>query len=169
MVVIVSLAHFVLAPGVVVGVVPWLLTGWQSHDPAWAGALQLLGWAMVAVGVAVIALSFVRFVTEGMGTPAPVVPTRKLVVGGFYRYVRNPMYVAVVAAIAGQALVLSRVVLLAYAGVIWLTVAAFVHWYEEPALRRRFGTGYDEYRRAVPAWRPRLHPWAPAVTPPDRP
>ncbi|MGH8824386.1 MAG: methyltransferase family protein [Jiangellaceae bacterium] len=169
MVVIVSLVHFVLAPGVVVGLGPWLLTGWQSRDPAWSGALQIVGWAMVVAGVAVVALSFVRFVTEGMGTPAPVVPTRNLVVGGFYRYVRNPMYVAVVAAIAGQALVLSRVVLLVYAGVVWLTVAAFVRWYEEPALRSRFGVGYDEYCRAVPAWRPRLRPWTPAATPRDQP
>jgi protein-S-isoprenylcysteine O-methyltransferase Ste14 len=69
------------------------------------------------------------------------------------------MYLAVVATIAGQALVLGQPVLLAYAALVWVTVAAFVHWYEEPTLRRQFGAQYETYRRAVPAWRPRTRPW----------
>src|SRR6266540_351001 len=100
------------------------------------------------------------------GTPAPVAPTETLVVGGLYRYVRNPMYVAVVAAVLGQALLLGRAVLLAYAAAVWLCVAAFVRWYEEPVLAARYGARYEAYRRAVPAWRPRLRPWTPDVAPP---
>jgi protein-S-isoprenylcysteine O-methyltransferase Ste14 len=109
----------------------------------------------------------VRFVVEGHGTPAPVAAPERLVVGGAYRHVRNPMYVAVLAAIVGQALLLGRLGLLVYAGVTWLVVAAFVRFYEEPALARRFGADYAAYRRAVPAWWPRPRPWEPGG--PDEP
>ena len=108
--------------------------------------------------------AFARFVAEGHGTPAPVAPTERLVIGGLYRYVRNPMYVAVVAAVLGQALLLGRPVLLAYAAAVWLCTAAFARWYEEPVLAARYGAQYEAYRRAVRAWLPRLHPWT-APTP----
>jgi protein-S-isoprenylcysteine O-methyltransferase Ste14 len=110
---------------------------------------------------AVLVSAFARFVVEGIGTPAPVAPTERLVVGGLYRYVRNPVYLAVGATIVGQALLLGRPVLLVYALAFAATVAAFVHGYEEPTLAHRFGDDYEKYRRAVPAWRPRLRPWRP--------
>src|SRR5918995_960896 len=91
------------APGVVAGAVPWLLTGWRTGASLWA-PLRWLGGAVVAVGASVLVAAFVRFVVEGRGTPAPIAPTEELVVGGLYRHVRNPMYVAVVAVILGQAL-----------------------------------------------------------------
>ena len=155
-----SLAFLLVAPGLVAGFVPWLLTGWEVGDPpsAWvtgAGALLL------AAGVAVLLEAFGRFVVEGLGTPAPVAPTERLVVGGLYRYVRNPMYLAVAATIVGQALLLWRPVLIAYAAVFGLVVWAFVHWYEEPTLAQRFGERYDGYRAAVPGWWPRRTPWRP--------
>jgi protein-S-isoprenylcysteine O-methyltransferase Ste14 len=103
--------------------------------------------------------AFLRFVVEGVGTPAPVAPTQQLVVGGLYRYVRNPMYLAVAATIVGQALVLGQLVLLVYAAVFGVAVFAFVRWYEEPTLRRQFEDQYEEYRREVPGWWPRLRPW----------
>jgi protein-S-isoprenylcysteine O-methyltransferase Ste14 len=99
---------------------------------------------------------------EGFGTPAPVAAPERLVVGGVYRYVRNPMYVAVLAAIFGQALLLGQLGLLLYAAAVWLITAAFVRFYEEPTLTRRFGADYEAYRRAVPAWWPRLRPWKPS-------
>jgi protein-S-isoprenylcysteine O-methyltransferase Ste14 len=99
--------------------------------------------------------AFARFVIEGVGTPAPAAPTEKLVVGGLYRYVRNPMYLAVAAVIAGHALVLGRWVLVGYGVVFGLAVWSFVHWYEEPTLRRQFGSAYDGYRATVPGWWPR--------------
>ncbi len=139
--------------------VPWLLTGWESND--WPLPVQALGALMIAAGVAALLYAFGRFVVEGLGTPAPVAPPERLVVGGLYRYVRNPMYVAVATVIIGQALLLGRPVLLAYAALFMATVAAFVRWYEEPALTERFGAEYARYRRAVPAWHPRLHPWRP--------
>jgi protein-S-isoprenylcysteine O-methyltransferase Ste14 len=155
-----SLVFFALAPGLVAGVVPWWLTRWQVRDrlPYWA-PLRILGVILIVAGVAVLIHAFVRFVVEGGGTPAPVAPTERLVVGGLYRYVRNPMYLAVVTIIVGQALVLGQPRLVAYALAVIVAFAAFVRWYEEPTLRRRYGAEYEEYRRAVPAWWPRLHAW----------
>jgi protein-S-isoprenylcysteine O-methyltransferase Ste14 len=98
---------------------------------------------------------------EGLGTPVPVAAPERLVVGGVYRYVRNPMYVAILAIVVGQALLLGQLGLLLYAAGIWVIAAAFVRFYEEPTLTRRFGADYEAYRRAVPAWWPRLCPWKP--------
>jgi protein-S-isoprenylcysteine O-methyltransferase Ste14 len=152
----------VVVPGVVAGLVPWALTGWAPRAPAPGGLpARLAGAALVAAGAAVLLGSILRFALEGLGTPAPVAPTRHLVVGGAYRYVRNPMYLAVLAAIVGQALWLGRPVLLAYAAAFLATVAAFVRGYEEPALRRAFGAEYEAYARAVPRWWPRRRPWTP--------
>ena len=100
--------------------------------------------------------AFGRFVFEGIGTPAPVAPTEHLVVGGLYRYVRNPMYLAAAAVILGQAAVLGKWILVGYAAVFGATVWSFVHWYEEPTLRQRFGAEYEEYVRTVPGWLPRI-------------
>ena len=149
-------AFFVVAPGGVAGVVPWLLTGWRVHHPlpGWT-AFQVVGWVLLVAGAVVLVHAFVRFVVEGVGTPAPVAPARRLVVGGLYRYVRNPIYLALVAIIVGQALIFGRVVVLLYAAVLWIVFAAFVRLYEEPALRDRFGADYEAYCRAVPAWWPR--------------
>jgi protein-S-isoprenylcysteine O-methyltransferase Ste14 len=113
----------------------------------------------LAAGAAVLLSAFVRFVAEGLGTPAPVAPPEHLVVGGLYRHVRNPMYVAVVASIAGQALLFARPVLLAYGAIAGLAMWAFARWYEESELAERFGAEYEHYRRAVPGWWPRLRPW----------
>jgi protein-S-isoprenylcysteine O-methyltransferase Ste14 len=151
-----SLVFLVLAPGVVAGLVPWLLTGWDVREPPYWLPLRVAGWVLIAAGVVVLLSAFVRFVVEGLGTPAPVAPTEKLVVGGLYRYVRNPMYLAVAATIVGQALVLGRPILLLYAVLFGVVVAGFVHGYEEPTLRRQFGEEYDAYRREVPGWWPRF-------------
>lgn len=144
-------------PCVVAGLVPWLLTGWDTGR-TWV-LLQLAGGVLVAAGAIVLVHAFVRFVVEGLGTPAPVAPTRRLVVGGLYRYVRNPMYLAVGATIVGQALALGRYVLLLYAAAFGAAVFAFVRGYEEPALRRRFDDSYVEYRSNVPGWWPRRSAW----------
>ena len=154
-----SAVFFVAAPVVVAGLVPWWITGWRAGR-TWL-PLQLLGGVLVAAGAAVLVYAFVRFVTEGRGTPAPVAPTERLVVGGLYRFVRNPMYVAVSGVILGQALIFGRAGLWVYAGAAWLTMAVFVRLYEEPTLRRRFGADYETYRRGVPAWLPRWRPWRP--------
>ena len=163
-----SAVFFVLAPGMVVGLIPWLLTRWQVREPLpyWM-FMRALGAVLLVAGLIALVGAFVRFVVEGLGTPAPVAAPDRLVVGGVYRYVRNPMYVAVLVAIVGQALLLGRLVLLLYATGAWLVVAAFVRFYEEPTLTSRFGADYEAYRRAVPAWWPRLRPWIPSE--PDNP
>jgi protein-S-isoprenylcysteine O-methyltransferase Ste14 len=157
-----SAVFFLLAPGVVVGLIPWLLTRWQAREPVpyWA-PMRVLGAILLVAGLIALIRAFVRFVMEGLRTPAPIAAPERLVVGGVYRYVRNPMYVAVLAAIVGQALILGQLGLLLYAAATWLLVAAFVQLYEEPTLTRRFGADYEAYRRAVPAWWPRLRPWVP--------
>src|ERR687896_1636204 len=127
-----SAVFFLLAPGVVVGLIPWLLTRWQAREPLpyWA-PVRVLGGLLLLAGLVVLVQAFVRFVVEGFGTPAPVAAPERLVVGGVYRHVRNPMYVAVLAAIVGQVLLLGRLVLLLYAAVVAAAFVAFVHWYEE--------------------------------------
>jgi protein-S-isoprenylcysteine O-methyltransferase Ste14 len=150
-----SLVFLAIAPGVVAGLGPWLLTGWEFGNATWL-PLQVCGVILIAAGALVLLNAFARFVVEGLGTPAPIAPTDHLVVGGLYRYVRNPMYLAVAATIVGQALLFGRLSLLLYAALFLLVVAAFVHWHEEPYLRRTYGAEYEEYCRAVPGWWPRL-------------
>jgi protein-S-isoprenylcysteine O-methyltransferase Ste14 len=152
-----SAVFFVVGTGIMVSLIPWLLAGWQVREPApyWA-LILVLGVVLLVAGLIVLVQAFVRFVVEGFGTPVPIAAPDLLVVGGLYRNVRNPMYVAVLAAIVGQALLLGQLGLLLYAATLWLIVAAFVRWYEEPTLARRFGADYEAYRRAVPTWWPRL-------------
>jgi protein-S-isoprenylcysteine O-methyltransferase Ste14 len=161
-----SLVFFAFAPGTVAVLIPWWLTGWRVRPipDGWAALfvpLRVLGVAMILAGAAFVASAFVRFVIEGLGTPAPVAPPTRLVIGGVYRYIRNPMYVALTTCIAGQALLLNQPVLLADAAI---TAAAFVGFaliYEEPTLLHQFGSEYEAYRANVPGWWPRLHPWQP--------
>jgi protein-S-isoprenylcysteine O-methyltransferase Ste14 len=155
-----SAVFFVLAPGAAAGLVPWWLTGWTVQEPAtWWGPLRVVGAVLLAAGAAVLLQAFVRFVAEGIGTPAPVAPPSQLVVGGLYRYVRNPMYMGGVAAITGEALVLGQPGLLIYAAGVLAASIVFVRAYEEPTLRSRFGEQYEAYRRAEPGWWPRRRPW----------
>ncbi|HEU4422596.1 MAG TPA: isoprenylcysteine carboxylmethyltransferase family protein [Pilimelia sp.] len=158
-----SILFFVLAPGVFGALVPgWLTGGWQvRHPESYGPAPRVIGGVLVVAGTAVLLHAFARFVREGLGTPAPVAPTERLVVGGLYQHVRNPMYLAVLAVIVGQALLLAQPVLLAYAAVVALAFVVFVRAYEEPTLRRQHGARYEAYRRAVPGWWPRLRPWHP--------
>jgi protein-S-isoprenylcysteine O-methyltransferase Ste14 len=123
--------------------------------------LRASGVVLLVAGTAYLVTAFVRFDVEGLGTPAPVAPPTRLVVGGVYRYVRNPMYLALLACIAGQALLLGRPVLWVDALLTAIAVVAFVHLYEQPKLAAEFGDEYEAYRRAVPGWWPRLRPWRP--------
>ena len=152
-----SAVFLLLAPGVAAGLVPWLLTGWEME--AASLPVRIIGGALIALGAAFLLHAFYRFVVEGLGTPAPVAPPEHLVVGGVYRHVRNPMYLAVASTIVGQALLLGQFELLAYAALFGALVFCFVRFYEEPTLARQFGPSYEEYRRAVPGWLPRLTPW----------
>jgi protein-S-isoprenylcysteine O-methyltransferase Ste14 len=150
-------AFLFIAPGTFVGFVPWWISRWRFQPPFMGFApFRVFGAVLLAAGVAVILDSFARFALEGMGTPAPVLPPKRLVVTGFYRFVRNPMYVAVVSAILGQGLLLGDIRILVYAAVAWLAVHLFVIIYEEPTLRKTFGVAYEDYRARVPRWLPRF-------------
>ncbi|UVK41086.1 isoprenylcysteine carboxylmethyltransferase family protein [Mesorhizobium sp. AR10] len=154
-----SALFFIAAPGVVAGVVPWLLTDRYRLPLSSGPGFVLVGWILVVTAAALLLHAFARFALEGMGTPAPVAPTQRLVVGGIYRHVRNPMYVAVLSIILGQAVLFSSWAVVLYAAIAATAMVSFVKLYEEPTLARRYGAEYEAYRRAVPGWLPRLTPW----------
>jgi protein-S-isoprenylcysteine O-methyltransferase Ste14 len=154
-----SAVFLIAAPGVVAGLIPWLLTGGYGLPLSSSAAMLAAGSLLILVGLAVLLHAFARFALEGEGTPAPIAPTKRLVVGGAYRYVRNPMYVAVLSIILGQALLFADWSLALYAGIVAAAVFTFVRLYEEPTLARCYGEDYEAYRRAVPGWLPRLTPW----------
>jgi len=153
-------AVFAAAPATVAGLLPWVVTRWKVQHPVPGGlAAQGVGVVLIGAGAAVITNSFVRFALEGMGTPAPFAPPKNLVVSGFYRFVRNPIYVAIGAAVTGQGLLLGQPKLFGLVALGAVPVAAFVRFEEEPALARKFGAEYEDYRANVPRWLPRLAPW----------
>jgi protein-S-isoprenylcysteine O-methyltransferase Ste14 len=119
---------------------------------------RFAGGLLIALGVIGLVDTFARFAVQGLGTPAPAFPTRHLVVAGPYRYVRNPMYIAVASVILGQGLVLGSVPLLEYGGLVWLAFHLFVLLYEEPVLRASFGSEYRVFCAEVPRWIPRVTP-----------
>jgi len=142
-------------PGILLVVLPWGFTRLRVvHD--WN---ETTGWALIVVGLFPLLESIGRFVVIGRGTLVPTVPTERLVVSGLYRFVRNPMYLGVGLALAGEALLFSssRIVIeLSVAGALMDT---FVRFYEEPKLTRTFGEEYRRYQRHVGRWFPRITPW----------
>jgi len=158
-----SIVFFLIAPGFFAGVIPWWFSQWRVKpsvlDTTW---LKFVGAALVAVGFLALLDSFARFALQGIGTPAPVLPTRHLVVTGAYRHVRNPIYVAVVALVLGQGLLFAREGLLLYGAILWLGFHLFVIGYEEPTLQTTFGGEYHRYTAKLPRWLPRIRPWTPS-------
>jgi len=149
-----------VAPGTVAGVVPWWMSRWRvSNSLPGFMALRVMGALLMAVGFVLLMETFVRFAIQGIGTPAPVYPTKHLVVKGSYRHVRNPMYVAVVSLILGQGMVLGNVQVFVYGLCAWAAMHLFVLLYEEPTLRRTFAQEYEDFCTHVPRWIPRWTPW----------
>ena len=146
------------------GLIPWWLARWEMR-PAFFGfePIRAIGIALIVTGVAGLIDSFTRFVLDGLGTPAPIAPTQKLVVTGLYRYVRNPMYVSVLAIIFGQAFLFGDLRLILLGALAWIATHVFVVGYEERRLEREFGPSYETYRSNVPRWIPRLTPWRPSL------
>jgi protein-S-isoprenylcysteine O-methyltransferase Ste14 len=150
----------VIAPGFFCVVAPWWMSGWRFGAPFFGiETFRYIGGALIAVGAPVLLESFARFAIQGIGTPAPVFPTQHLVVKGFYRFVRNPMYISVISIVLGQGLLFSDVHVLEYGAGAWLATHIFVLLYEEPTLRRTFGEEYEMYCANVRRWLPRLTPW----------
>lgn len=155
-----SAIFLLLAPGIIAVLVPWLICRWQL-DPPLLGLsfLRVIGALCILCGLPILLDSFVRFALEGLGTPAPIAPTERLVVSGMYRHVRNPMYVGVTLIIFGQGLFFGSAAVLLFGAAAWGVEAVFVLCYEEPKLRETFGEEYEKFRAKVPRWIPRLRPW----------
>jgi protein-S-isoprenylcysteine O-methyltransferase Ste14 len=157
-----STIFLVVAPGTLALYLPWRICRWRVA-PSLFGffPFRIVGAVMIAAALPVLLDSFARFAIQGLGTPAPVAPPQHLVITGLYRYVRNPMYVAVSLLVFGQGLLFGSVPLLEYWLVVVAGFTAFVAFYEEPTLRRKFGEEYDDYCARVPRWIPRLKPLPP--------
>jgi protein-S-isoprenylcysteine O-methyltransferase Ste14 len=155
-----SALFFVIAPCLLAGLVPWWMTRWEFRPPFLGLELtRAIGGLLIIAGVPGLVDSFVRFALQGLGTPAPIAPPQKLVVTGLYRYVRNPIYVAVVAIILGQAILFGDWRLVWYGALFWAFSHGFVVAYEEPMLKESFGAEYEAFRINVPRWIPRLTAW----------
>jgi protein-S-isoprenylcysteine O-methyltransferase Ste14 len=151
-----SAVFFLIAPATVMVFLPQLLGLWRVEPPLLGiAATRYLGAVLFLAGPLVVVESFMRFVREGRGTPFPTAAPERLVVGGAYRWVRNPMYAAIVTTLVGESLVFGNEDLFFYAAIVFAVFHTFVVTYEEPALRARFGADYDAYRARVPRWIPK--------------
>jgi protein-S-isoprenylcysteine O-methyltransferase Ste14 len=160
---ILTLIFNVIVPGTFAVYLPWVIASGEMGPPFLGlEATRWIGWALAATGAFVLLEAQARFVWNGFGTPAPIAPPSRLVVTGFYRHVRNPMYVAVLAVVIGEALIYAEAWLFAYAAGFVVAGHLFVVLYEEPSLRRKFPQDYPTFIAAVPRWIPRLRPWRPA-------
>jgi protein-S-isoprenylcysteine O-methyltransferase Ste14 len=145
----------VVVPGTVAGIVPWLLR--ETSVLQVQGGQRWAAFAVLALGTGIyLSTAFWGFAVIGGGTPAPIAPTKTLVVQGLHRFVRNPMYIGVLLIIAGQAWLFWSRALCIYGALLWLTFHGFVITYEEPTLRKQFGESYNRYYGAVPRWIPRF-------------
>jgi protein-S-isoprenylcysteine O-methyltransferase Ste14 len=148
-----TIVFTVLVPGTVAGYVPWRLATTRPATPWLQGPLPgVAGAVLLALGAAGYLWCAWDFAMRGLGTPAPIAEPRRLVVHGLYRYSRNPMYVSVLLAILGQALLLGSAAVLWYGAAVWAFFFVFVLGYEEPRLRHLFGDEYLDYTRRVPRW-----------------
>src|SRR5580693_396477 len=155
-----SALFFAVAPSTVAGLVPWWITHWEFRPPFFdLEATRAVGILLIVAGLPGLVDSFARFALQGLGTPAPVAPPKNLVVTGLYRHVRNPIYVALVAIILGQAMLFGDWRLVLFGALLWLFFHLVVVAYEEPTLQSTFGSEYEAYRANVRRWVPRVVPW----------
>ncbi len=144
----------IAVPGSVLVLIPsWILGGFPKPMP---GPLKWLGILVMSLGAVIYFRCAWEFAVRGLGTPAPIAPTKFLVTTALHRYVRNPMYIGVFSVLLGEALLFRAVLLLAYAAFCFTAAYFFVIFYEEPTLRRQFGESYEEYRHSVPRWIPKF-------------
>lgn len=121
------------------------------------GIASVVGALAIALGASIYLRCAWEFAVRGLGTPAPIAPTKFLVMSGLHRYVRNPMYLGVALVIFGEAILFRASHLVDYGALMLLIAHFFVVFYEEPTLRRQFGASYEQYRQTVPRWIPRFN------------
>jgi protein-S-isoprenylcysteine O-methyltransferase Ste14 len=143
-----------LFPGSVTVLIPYLILRAKEPGPD-SGAIHYFGLPLVAIGACGLIWCIWQFFSEGRGTLAPVDPPKELVVHGLYRVVRNPMYVSVVSILLGEAIYFGSIGILIEAATVFAVTHLFIVYYEEPYLKRRFGTAYDTYLQTVGRWIPR--------------
>lgn len=152
-----TLIFTVIVPGTVAILIPYRIVASAGGRATIAqGPLHYFGLLMIPIGALIYFWCAWDFTIAGKGTPLPIDPPKQLVVRGLYRYVRNPMYVGVLSVILSQAIWFESAQLFAYAGIASLFMHAFVVFYEERALARKFGESYEQYRKAVPRWIPKV-------------
>jgi protein-S-isoprenylcysteine O-methyltransferase Ste14 len=144
----------IVVPGTVAVLIPHWIVG--SHSMTRSEPLAWTGIVCMVCGAAIYFRCAWEFAARGLGTPAPIAPTRFLVTTALHRYVRNPMYLGVALVILGEAALFHSFRLVGYAVLMLFVAHIFVVLYEEPALLRQFGPSYEEYRKAVPRWIPSL-------------
>jgi protein-S-isoprenylcysteine O-methyltransferase Ste14 len=149
-----NLFFMILHPGVVAGLIPYLILD-NRFIKAFAGNFILqhyIGLVIFTAGLVVMLDCIIRFAIFGRGTLSPADPTKKLVVSGYYRYSRNPMYLGVLLILAGEAIFFNSAYLSLYFLLIVLAFNLFIRFFEEPQLTRQFGEEYQEYCRKVNRW-----------------
>ena len=152
-----TIVFVLIVPGTVIGWIPYEITEWRVAPPLLGWALfRWLGGILLLLGLPIFVDFLVRFVKDGLGTPAPIAEPERLVVTGTFQYLRNPGYVAVLALLVGQGLYFGSTTVLGYATCVALAFHLFVVFYEEPHLRRKFGAEYELYCGRVPRWLPRF-------------
>jgi protein-S-isoprenylcysteine O-methyltransferase Ste14 len=151
-----NLLFIVLVPGFVAG---WVPLHWFERSPHWPEPTwqwwHFSGALLVGVGVGIVLHCVWLFATKGRGTPAPIDPPKKLVHRGLYRWVRNPMYLGVLAVVTGEMVFFWSWHVGVYLLCLTCVLQTFVVLYEEPALSSQFGAMYEDYLRDVPRWWPR--------------
>ncbi len=144
----------IFVPGIFAGYVPWRL---RNHATTADGIEAAGAIVLIVLGILIyLHTAFWGFAWSGGGTPAPIAPTKQLVVVGLHRYVRNPMYIGVGLVIGGQAWLFHSLATAVYLGCFAVFVSLFVLLYEEPTLQRQFGKEYELYKARVPRWLPRI-------------
>jgi protein-S-isoprenylcysteine O-methyltransferase Ste14 len=156
MVALKTLIFSILVPGTVAGVIPWLLLQGSGGAVLLIPSIWMVGFLPLLLGVGLYLWCAGAFTFIGKGTPAPIDAPKFLVRVGPYQWARNPMYIAVLSVVIGEAILFRSFLLAGYALLVGVVVHLFVVFVEEPSLRRQFGESYETYLHTVPRWVPRF-------------
>lgn len=155
----------IVLPGTIVVLVPIViltLTKSSKFSPKLTNPSQVLFWfALLAaiMGIGLSAWSAKLFIKFGNGTPAPWDPPKTLVLHGPYLYVRNPMITGVLFILLAEAIIFQSIPLAFWMIVFFIGKSIYFTLIEEKSLEKRFGINYQEYKKHVPRWIPRLSMW----------